>query len=30
LRFSKRRTGLLKNTRELSILCEAQIGIMIL
>jgi hypothetical protein len=29
LTFSKRRTGLLKKTRELSVLCEAQNGLII-
>jgi len=27
--FSKRRTGLLKKTHELSVLCEAQVGLII-
>ncbi|KAG8364167.1 hypothetical protein BUALT_Bualt19G0098900 [Buddleja alternifolia] len=27
--FSKRRTGLLKKARELSILCDAEVGLMI-
>ncbi|KAJ1440445.1 hypothetical protein SESBI_02018 [Sesbania bispinosa] len=27
--FSKRRTGLIKKTHELSVLCDAQIGLII-